>query len=178
MSVDDGLRPVAIGRWCDLWFLRRHVNHVAHVLSSPFDSERAPLPHITGMTARPRVPVRVEPFVTLRARYAEAVAEMISQSEVWNGACTPPSADARHVFDTPDGWRLIVSCERTPDGRVGVHFSASVHDRTRVVEATQLNDVLNDVVRSWQRIADSGRTPVYLGLSDAGIPHFFVEQGS
>jgi hypothetical protein len=61
---------------------------------------------------------------------------------------------------------------------VGVHLSASIHDGARARRSGDLRESLNKVVRAWRSIADSSRTPTYLGLSTDGIAHFFVEQES
>jgi hypothetical protein len=128
---------------------------------------------------RPRVPLHIEGLTVLRARYAAAVAEVIAQADIVTGRVDSPSGDPRHVFDTPDGWRLIVSRERTTDGRIGVHLSGSIHGGEATAHrAGSLDGMLDAIVRTWRFIANSQRTPVFLGMSDGGIPHFFIEQDS
>lgn len=128
------------------------------------------------VTSRPRVALHIEGLTALRARYPAAVAEIVNQADVVSGKVQSPSGDPVHVFDTPDGWRLIVSRERTPDGTVGVHLSASAHRQALWTGA--LDGQLDAIVRSWRFIANTDRTPVLLGISEGGIPHFFVEQES
>jgi hypothetical protein len=138
---------------------------------------------MSAPTSRPRVPASPEGLTALRARYHAAVADVINQIDVVGGKVDSPSGDPKHVFDTPEGWRLIVSLERMPDGRVGVHLSASVHDTYAAKRALTLRreltptGMLDAIVRAWRFIANSERTPLYLGLSEGGIPHWFIERG-
>jgi hypothetical protein len=125
-----------------------------------------------------RPTLRVEGLTALRARYPAAVADVIDQVDVVSGKVQAPSGDPRHVFDTPDGWRLIVSRERMPDGRIGVHLSASIHDPDAAARARDLGGMLDAVVRAWRFIANTERTPMYIGMTPGGIPHFFIEQES
>lgn len=126
----------------------------------------------------PRVPLRPESIEQLRARYPQAIAEMIQQLDVLAGAKPAPSGDPVHVFDTEDGLRLIISLEQTPKGRVGVHLSASFHNTLHTLERCSTLDALVCWIGdSWRAIAGSTRIPEFLGMSEGGIPHFFVERG-
>lgn len=126
-----------------------------------------------------RVPLKPEPLAALRARYHLAVARVIDPLDVARGLVPAPSADAVHVFDTEDGLRLIVSLERMPDGRVGTHISASIHDEVAVrQDCTTGAELFMFIGRSWQAISGSMFLPELLGISDGGVPHFFLERGN
>ena len=127
---------------------------------------------------KPRVALHVEGLTALRARYPAAVAEIVNHVDVVTGKVAAPSGDPRHVFDTPDGWRLIVTRDRLADGRVGVHISASCFGDAAARRGLDFAGALDAVVRTWRFLADTERTPIYLGLSQGGIPHFFLEQES
>lgn len=72
-----------------------------------------------------------------------------------------------------------MSRERTPDGRVGIHLSGSIHGGEATAHrAGSLDGMLDAIVRSWRFIANSERTPMLLGMSEGGIPHFFLEDES
>ena len=122
------------------------------------------------------LPFAPEPLAALQARYAAAVATLVDTTRVVQGLVPAPSGDRRHVFDWPDGLRLMVSRERMPDGRCGVHISASLDwgsDLYDAVVAGALDRVglLALVVRRWSALAGSARTLELLGFSERGVPH-------
>jgi hypothetical protein len=125
----------------------------------------------------PRVPLHVEGLLALRERYPAAIAEIVDQRDIVHGMAEAPSGDAKHVFDTPDGWRLIVSRERLLNGQIGIHISASVHDAEKVISMMQsphITEMNRLVIRAWQLIAGSARTPRLVAITEGGIPHFFL----
>jgi hypothetical protein len=131
------------------------------------------------MSDHPSVPLRAEPLDVLQARYPAAVADLIDVAAVVRGARTAPSKDPAHVFDTIEGLRLIVSREQMPDGRVGLHLSASFHADTfladeRAREALSAGQIVPLIVRAWQAIAQSQAAPTFIGLSGGGVLHFYV----
>src|SRR6267143_2469193 len=132
----------------------------------------------------PRVSLRVESIADLRARYHASITDLYDQLEVASGERYPPSALERHVFDTPDGWRLIVSLERTPNGMVGIHLSGSIHNARLVMRSLRdwegdqgLHKLIDAVIGAWQSLAKSDKMPTFLGLSEKGVPHFFLNRG-
>lgn len=128
--------------------------------------------------SEPRVPLHVEPLDTLRARYPAAVAELLNSEDIQNSEIPAPSSLPHHVFDTPDGWRLIVSRELLPNSLIVVHLSASIHDETLLaqLEGEKTERPLEEICRLWRYLARSDRTPDLVYVSPKGVPHFFVEQ--
>jgi hypothetical protein len=120
-----------------------------------------------------RVPWRPEPVTALQARYAAAVEHLYEGREL---AGSRPGNQRQHVFDWADGLRLIVSRERTAEGRVGVHFTASVVPNTRLSGHLANADALCSLAcERWQQLAHSSRTAELIALSPGkGIPHFIV----
>jgi hypothetical protein len=78
-------------------------------------------------TAPPTVLYRPEPLARLRARYPEALREVIDMESAARGLVPWPGMVARNVFDCEDGIRLIVSRDDL-GGQVGIvlHVSASI----------------------------------------------------
>lgn len=128
----------------------------------------------------PRVPVCIEPLDTLRARYPAAVTDLIDAQAVRDGQLPSPSSNRRHVFDTPDGWRLIISREQVPSGLIAVHLSASVHSPLLHRRLQQHNQSwsFENIFRLWRYLARSDRTPTFVHLTKKGVPHFIIEQVS
>src|SRR3990167_1393150 len=105
------------------------------------------------------------------------VATLVDTHRVAAGLIPAPSGDRRHVFDCPDGLRLIVSRERLPDGHCGVHVSASLDPDSAAYAwvrhgAPDRAALLAMVVRRWSTPADPTRTLELLGFSPRGVPHF------
>jgi hypothetical protein len=121
-----------------------------------------------------RVPWTPEPVPVLHRRYPAAVAELIDHLDVAQGRRPAPSGDPAHVFDTRRGLRLIISRDRLPDGRVGVHVSASWY-RTLTANA-KLESLHAEISASWRAISGSTRPLEFIGISGGAVPHFFVEQ--
>lgn len=125
---------------------------------------------------RPRVPWTPAPIDVLRVRYPAAVAGLFDQREVAAGRQATPSGDPAHVFDTQSGLRLIISRDRLGDGRIGVHVSASwCRDVSPGATAASL---VAEIRAWWEALSGSTRTLEFLGVSEGGIPHFFVEQAN
>jgi hypothetical protein len=120
------------------------------------------------------------PLVTLQARYAAALVELYDQGAIAQGQQPRPGQQPQHVFDFPDGLRLIVSRERSPDGQTGVHLSGSLIPGTTLYQRlAQTDEVVNEfctiICARWQELANSTRTPGLVALSDdEGVPHFMV----
>ena len=116
----------------------------------------------------------------LTARYAAAVQEIYDYATPGASERPRPSAQACHIFDWPDGLRLIISRERFQDGRVGIHLSASVQPNTSLFADVQHRRIsllaLFEVIGlRWQTLAGSTRRPEMVGVSaEKGVPHFVV----
>ncbi len=124
-----------------------------------------------------RVPIHIEPLDVLRDRYPAAVSDLINAQAVKDEEIPAPSSDPRHVFDTPEGWRLIVSREQMPSGLIVVHLSASIHSRALRHRLMQRHDwTFDEIFDLWRYLARSDRTPDLLYITSKGIPHFFIEQ--
>jgi hypothetical protein len=133
------------------------------------------------VTSTPRVPMNRQPLAELKARYPAAVAEVIDVRAIIDGLRLPPSAEPKHVFDTEDGLRLIISMERMPDGKVGTHISASLHDDhvQRLRERRlSLRETEAWVIATWQALSGSTLRPQLHGVTGGGVPHFFLERGN
>lgn len=126
--------------------------------------------------SRPRVPWNPEPLEVQVARYPQAVKRVVDQLSVLRGAVAAPSAFPEQVFDSVDGLRLIVSLERTPEGTVITHVSASFHTRPAQERTRTLEELLAWIGDRWRAIAGATDTLNFLGVSEGGIPHFFVER--
>lgn len=118
------------------------------------------------------LPFEPEPIATLRARYPAAVAELVPAAEVRAERRPAPSKDRAHVFDTETGLRLIVSREQFPDGRIGVHVSASWH---RSIARATLESLQAEIAATWAAVSGSGRRLELVAVSPGGVPHFFLE---
>ena len=85
------------------------------------------------------------------------------------------------MFDWTDGLRLIVSRDRVPDGRTGICISGSFQRHSQITEKLNQPDVdpveelCVMMIRRWQVLAESERTPELLALSvGKGVPHLVV----
>lgn len=136
------------------------------------------------MSDRP-LPWQPEPLASLRARYHEAVAEIVDVESVQMGAALRPGLIRRHVLDHPDGIRLIVSRERLPDGRVYTHASASAwvpayapHLRAQldaVPMSMRLALILGQMAQAYRAVSGhTGRLRLICLSPDQGWPHWEV----
>lgn len=120
----------------------------------------------------PRVDVNVQPWESLQARYADAIRDVYDQSAIVEGRVEPPSGRAQHVFDTPDGVRLIVSRERVSNGMTVIHISAS---RFKGTWAPVVPILCAEVATAFAKVAKVRSAEMrFLGMSEGGIPHFYI----
>lgn len=71
------------------------------------------------------VPLNPQPYDELRKRFHRCLSRVTNAAEFSPTDPNRPSNDPNNVFDTYDGYRLIVSCELM-DGRKYLHASLSV----------------------------------------------------
>jgi hypothetical protein len=135
----------------------------------------------------PPVPYNAESIEALRSRYARALEHVYDVAAIRDGAAIRPGEVAANVFDWSDGLRLIVSRERFEGGEVALHFSASFPRGCRlhrdvgkaVAEkgpAEALRYFLAEAVARFAELSGDARTPVLIGQSDEGIPHWNIEE--
>jgi hypothetical protein len=126
-----------------------------------------------------KLPYEPEPLEALRARYAAALEPLYDQLSVASERQPVPSGLRPHVLDGEDGLRLMVSREQTPDGRIVIHLSASIHPASALywnVRAGIVSpqDFLDSVVARWRVLSDSTARARLIGISQKGCPHWFA----
>ena len=140
--------------------------------------------HKTKYRRPPPVAVRPEPREALRARFREALGPVYDEEEQRLGTAARPGELPRHVFDFPEGVRLIVSRLRlAKDGRILTHFSASVRpgsafERSFLASASpgmaRAVLVLGRLSALYAELAGGVVTTRCMGIAVGGIPHFEV----
>jgi len=115
-----------------------------------------------------------------RRRYPAAIVDIFDHQEGLPSALAGElrRIDPVHVFDFEDGLRLIVSRERTLNGRLHLHLSASVEPGTPVAAARAASDEWFKAlaIARWQALAESRSEPAFLGVSPAArAPHWYLE---
>jgi hypothetical protein len=133
------------------------------------------------------LPFQPESVEVLRARYPEAVAEIVDLEGVRLGSVATPGQSRRHVFDTREGVRLIVSRERTePTGVVVVHLSGSLLDGSPVEETLTAvarthgprevaQQLCGRIEALFREVSGETRELIFLGFTpDKGIPHWHL----
>lgn len=127
----------------------------------------------------PRVPWSPSSIEAMTARYPDALIELVDGVEVMTGRREAPSGDPKHVFDFENGLRLIVSRDRIPGGAIGVHLSASWREGF-IGKPASIEDVHTLIVDAWRSIHGglhpATANPGLLGVSEGGVPHFWLEQ--
>jgi hypothetical protein len=126
-----------------------------------------------------KLPFEPESLERQRARYAAAVEPLYDQLSVAAERQPVPSGLRPHVFDSEDGLRLMVSREQTPDGRIVIHLSASVHPASALfwnarAGVVSPQDFIDHVVERWRAVSDSTATVRLIGISQKGCPHWFA----
>lgn len=76
---------------------------------------------------KPTLPFEPEPEVELRIRYPAALDPIYDPNDVIEHRVKRPGAQRKHVFDTEDGYRLIVSREQLKGSPVVLHISVSLN---------------------------------------------------
>lgn len=92
----------------------------------------------------PAVPITVEPFDSMCARFKEAIDAGPYDGTEGDGR---PGAQPRHVFDFVVGLRLIVSRDLYgPERQEGVHVSVSLHEDESLPIYTEINELAEATV--------------------------------
>lgn len=129
-----------------------------------------------------RLPHQPENLASMRDRYGAAREPLYDQVAVSEGRQAIPGELRPHVFDFDDGIRLMVSRERTPDGDVVLHLSASVEEDSELYRWIKkgrvgVNEFCFAVIKKWRAISDSKAEVTFIGISSPkGCPHWFVEE--
>lgn len=115
----------------------------------------------------------------MTARYPEALKELVDGLEVMAGRRASPRDDPAHVFDFDTGLRLIVSRDRIPGGAIGVHLTVSWREGF-IGKPASIEEVHTLTVDAWRSIHGGLHPPAampgLLGVSEGGVPHFWLEQ--
>jgi hypothetical protein len=118
----------------------------------------------------------------MKARYAAAVATVFKTSD--DGLCYPyrPGTRRRHVFDWPDGLRLVISRDQMPTGDVVVHFSCSFIAGSEMFLSAAaaehpLTWFLDLAVMRFNAVSGYCGVILFGGFSEGkGIPHWYIPQ--
>ena len=133
---------------------------------------------------KPPVKIASEPLDSLRARYAKALEFVYDVQAIVDGGIHPGEC-AANVFDFEDGLRFIISRERTEDGEVMIHVSASFPPECRIADEFRLlGDYLSpaELTKRWMaslpgrfaELSGDTRDLCFAGVSDGLIPHFAI----
>jgi hypothetical protein len=130
------------------------------------------------------IPFNPEPFEALKLRYPLAVADVLDMRDV--PKLRPgqhPSALLQHNFHFENGLVMIVGRERHLDGRIGVHFSTSIHQPSETWDAVTAFPIARLALayfvglseNTWKALSGSKATPQFIGTSKPkGVPHFIA----
>lgn len=124
------------------------------------------------------LPFEPESIESLRARYPDALRSVFNAEAVAFGGAPRPGQIRAHVFDSPDGVRLIVDREKSPGHPVYLHLTGSAQEGTPLRDdlrdgRASLADVLARILDRYRDISGDDRPLTFLGLSeDKGCPHW------
>ena len=129
-----------------------------------------------------KVPFKPQWMKEHHDRYDEAIETIYDIESIEIGLADPPSGKPKHVFDFPDGLRLIVSKDQFPTHKKPViHFSASVepgYQLYRLIHRGKVgpNKFLRIVLERFRTLSLYKGDIIYTGFSDGGIPHWICEK--
>jgi hypothetical protein len=107
---------------------------------------------------------------TLKARFAEALEPVYDAAKVMSGGQRPGQL-RKHVFDSFDGSRLIVSRDRMPDGEMVLHVSVSFRD-----EAPKGPEMLVMVIEKVNALRGYVPGPIRAFASNEGVVHMIFPE--
>jgi hypothetical protein len=120
------------------------------------------------------LPFEPEPVIVLKQRYRDAIRDIINPRVVARDPALAPSKKREHVFDFPDGLRLIISTDQI-DGVRTTHYSASMNPTNSYTAVTEyvkfvighINEIRPDVMQG--QVVSQITQP-------AGILHLFYNE--
>lgn len=138
------------------------------------------------------VPYTNETLAELQARFTKALEHVYDQDAIIRRDAIRPGEIPAQVFDFEDGLRLLVSRERSPDGKIFLHVSASFKERCRIVDELRLQifgcgseykarlifeQWAASIPARFAELAQDNGPPIELiGWSAGRIPHWHREE--
>lgn len=128
------------------------------------------------------LPIKPESIEQLRARFPQALEGIYHSDAVAQGGDRPGN-HRRHIFDFPQGMRLIISRDRLGTARACLHVSASFSDalaiekfgpKSGTVKADIVADGITYVLKEFAKLTDRYHLKC-MGMSDTGVLHFVEE---
>jgi hypothetical protein len=121
------------------------------------------------------LPFEAEPLESLRERYPRAIADLVDVESVNLGLQYDPGSERKHVFDTEDGIRLIISREdQGEDGKV-IHFSASLGRNFPPVLTDEGTGAVLTMLENRFREISGYQGEFGMGVTAPdGIPHWYI----
>jgi hypothetical protein len=124
------------------------------------------------------LPHESEPIEGQRARYREALRETFDVESMRLGNVLAPELIRRHVFDSPDGLRLVVRIEAKSGWGKYLHVSASFDSDSELFEANPsrlvaAEPVVELILDRYHAISGDSQPLNFMGLSPTGVPHWF-----
>jgi hypothetical protein len=129
---------------------------------------------------------RPEPLAQLRARYPEALREVIDMESAARGLVPWPGTQGRNVFDCEDGIRLVVAhCDLGGEVGVILHLSASLDPAAPLYRELLRSarhvwpewgqaEFCRLALARWREISGDDGPIEYAGCFGAtGIPHWY-----
>lgn len=108
-----------------------------------------------------------EPDELLKSRFPAAL------RKVWNpdlAYMDRPGLHREHVFDFDCGLRMIISRDRLKPDEAPIHISVSWIENLPVT----IEEATKQVEEKYKILGGTGSVK-FIGLSDNGVPHFFIE---
>jgi len=134
----------------------------------------------------PPVPVNPEPLDVLKARFPKALEFVFDAVGIRDRGLIRPGECAANVFDFEEGIRMIVSREMLADGKIALHFSASVFDPGKLKKrleglpsspATRKAWFIGECVILWRRLSGDNRQSNFLGFtSSENVAHWHIDE--
>jgi len=126
------------------------------------------------------LPVEIETLEQMKVRFPAAIAEPVDVDAVARGEGLPPLHKRKHVFDFPDGMRMVASIDMVCRD-VFFHVSVSGSDAyARTIKDEGLEGLYEDtLLRLSAMLGHAPENPLKAFLTDQGVLHlmFLKEKG-
>jgi hypothetical protein len=124
-----------------------------------------------NLPSEPKLPFEPEERERLLARFANALTPVVDSNRPPAPGELPLCEDRRHVFDFPEGIRMIASVDRDHDVKC-LHLSFGLHPTCTQIASV---DALVRVAHQWAAVFVGLEKPIHSTLTHRAF-HLFYER--
>lgn len=120
------------------------------------------------------LPFEPEPNEILKKRVPTALDVVVDSIAAASGKCLRPGQQRKHVFDSPDGLRVILSREKV-EGGILLHASCSAFADAEILKSLRADNLVNELTKRVQDLTGVRQSPKQTMITNGGVVHLVFD---